>query len=109
FLVLLDGTDNLSGGLEPADCPVLRLGIRSFLSHAAISGTQTFARFLRRHRIDVLQTYFLDSVYFGAPIAKLVGVKRIIRVRNNIGYWLTRKHRILGKIYGRLCDVTLTN
>ena len=33
-----------------------------------------FARLLRRHRIDVLQTYFPDSSYFGITAARLAGV-----------------------------------
>lgn len=108
-LVLLDGDDGTSRGLEPEGCPVLRLGVRSFASRRAVCAAQTLARFLRHHHIDVLQAYFLDSVYFGAPVARVAGVRRIVRVRNNAGYWLTRKHRLLGKIYGRLCDITLTN
>src|SRR5262249_45318485 len=66
-------------------------------------------RFLRQNRIDILQAYFLDSVYFGVPVAKLAGVPHILRVRNNLGYWLTRKHRWLGRLYGRWVDSTLTN
>ena len=109
FLVLLDGEDPASRGLEPDDCPVLRLGVRSFLSRGAVTAARTFARFLRHHRIEILQAYFLDSVYFGAPVARIAGVRRVVRVRNNVGYWLTRKHRLLGKLYGRLCERTLTN
>jgi glycosyltransferase involved in cell wall biosynthesis len=57
----------------------------------------------------VVQVYFLDSAYFGVPIARLAGVRRVIRVRNNLGHWLTPIHRWLGRIVGRLADVTLTN
>src|SRR5262245_33834362 len=109
FLVLLDGEDVVSRSLEPANCPVLRLGVRSFASRHAIGAGRTLARLLRQNQIDVFQAYFLDSVYFGVPVARLCRVPKTVRVRNNAGYWLTRKHRLLGKIYGRLCDITLTN
>jgi len=109
YLVLLDGDDDTSRELEPADCPVLRLGVRSFFGPRAVRAALKLMRFLRYQQIDILQAYFLDSVYFGTPIARLAGVRRIIRVRNNAGYWVTRKHRLLGKIYSRLCEVTLTN
>ena len=36
-LVLLDGEDDLSRALEPADCPVIRLGVRKLLSPKAVS------------------------------------------------------------------------
>ena len=34
-LVLLDGEDDLSRALEPADCPVIRLGVRRLVSLSA--------------------------------------------------------------------------
>jgi glycosyltransferase involved in cell wall biosynthesis len=108
FLVLLDGDDALSRSLEP-DCAVLRLGLRSFAEPSVFSKAARFARFLRQNRIDILQAYFLDSVYFGVSMAKLAGVRHILRVRNNLGYWLTAKHRWLGRLYGRWVDATLTN
>jgi glycosyltransferase involved in cell wall biosynthesis len=109
FLCLLDGEDELSRSLEPTDCPVLRLGVRSLFGSAAMVGAARVKHFWRRNRIDVVQTYFLDSTYFGVPLARLCGVRRVIRVRNNLGYWLTGKHRRLGRWMGRLADVTLTN
>lgn len=108
-LCLLDGTDELSRTLSPGDCPVLRLGVRTLAGPAAVAQGLWLANYLRRHRIDVVQTYFLDSTYFGVPVAKLGGVRRVVRVRNNLGYWLTPAHRWLGRLYGRLVDRTLTN
>jgi glycosyltransferase involved in cell wall biosynthesis len=42
-------------------------------------------------------------------LARLCGIRRVIRVRNNAGYWLTAGHRRLGALVGRLASVTLTN
>ncbi len=108
-LVLLDGEDDLSRALEPADCPVIRLGVRRLLSLSAARAAIQLTAFWREHQPDVLQTYFLDSSYFGAPLAKLSGVKRVIRVRNNLGYWVTGKHRVLGRCVRPFVDATLTN
>jgi glycosyltransferase involved in cell wall biosynthesis len=108
-LVLLDGTDAESQSLEPADCPVLRLGLTSLHGPAALVAAGTLLRFWRTHRTDVLQVYFLDSAYFGVPLARLAGIRRVVRVRNNLGHWLTPAHRWLGRVVGRLADVTLTN
>jgi glycosyltransferase involved in cell wall biosynthesis len=100
FLCLLRGEDERSRRLEPLDCPVLRLGIRSFRQPATFAAAWRLARFLRRQRIDVLQVYFPESTYFGVPVAWLAGVPHILRTRNNLGYWMTPWHRRLG----RLCD-----
>jgi glycosyltransferase involved in cell wall biosynthesis len=108
-LVLLDGTDAESRSLEPADCPVLRLGLRSLHRPAALAAAAKLAHFWRTHHTDVLQVYFLDSAYFGVPLARVAGIRRVVRVRNNLGHWLTPRHRWLGRAVGRLADVTLTN
>ncbi len=56
-----------------------------------------------------MQTYFLDSTYFAVPLARLCGISNVIRVRNNLGYWLSGRHRWLGRWMGRLAHLTLTN
>src|SRR6266545_7503864 len=89
-LVLLDGEDDLSRALEPADCPVIRLGVRKLFSPKAVAAARRLRAFWREQRPDVLQVYFLDAAYLGAPLAKLCGVKKVLRVRNNLGYWLTQ-------------------
>ncbi len=108
-LVLLDGTDELSQSLEPADCPILRLGVTRLLGLRALRAARRLTNFWREHRPDVLQVYFMDSAYFGVPVAKWCGVPKVARVRNNLGYWLTPKHRLLGRLVRPFVDVTLTN
>jgi glycosyltransferase involved in cell wall biosynthesis len=109
-LVLLDGTDERSRSLEPADCPIVRLGLKRFRDLETPRRLWQLARFWRSWRPDVVQVYFIDSTYVGVPIARLCGIKRVVRVRNNLGYWLkSRSHAALGRLYGRLVDATLTN
>ena len=108
-LVLLDGEDDLSRALEPANCPVLRLGVRKLFGLRAMNAARQLRAFFRRTRPDVLQVYFMDSAYFGVPVAKLCGVRKILRVRNNLGYWVTRKHRVLGRMLRPFVSATLTN
>lgn len=108
-LVLLDGEDDLSRALEPADCPIVRLGVRRLIGLGAARAAKRLRAFWREERPDVLQTYFLDAVYFGAPLAKLSGIKTVVRVQNNLGYWMTRKHRMLGRSIRPFVDLTFTN
>ena len=108
-LVLLDGSPEASRKLEPDDCPVLRLGVTKLLGRDACRAAMRLRRFWRETRPDIAQLYFLDSAYFGVPVAKLSGVPKVVRVRNNLSYWLTRKHRILNRAIRPLVDATLTN
>lgn len=108
-LVLLDGEDDVSRALEPADCPTIRLGVRRLASTTTVRAANRLRAFWLDHRPDVLQAYFLDSAYLGVPLAKACGIRKVLRVRNNLGYWVTRKHRVLGRLLRPLVDATLTN
>ena len=107
-LCLLSG-DGSSNDLYPDDCPVLELGFNKLVCPAAIPAAAKMAGFWRRKQTDVVVTYFLDSTYFAVPVARLCGIRHVVRVRNNVGYWLTPLHRRLGRVVGKLCSVTLTN
>jgi glycosyltransferase involved in cell wall biosynthesis len=110
YLVLLDGRDEESQRLEPTNCPVLRLQLPSLKNPWKVArAARKLKRYWRRRQIDVVQTYFLDSTYFGVPLARACGIKHVLRVRNNVGHWLTAKHAALGRFVGRLAHRTLTN
>ena len=109
YLCLLDGTSKTSRRLEPPDCPVLRLGVRSLRHPSSLVKALRLARFFRREKIDALQLFFADSTYFGAPVAKLSGVSCIIRSRLDTGFWVRPIDRWLGRLYTRLVNATLVN
>jgi glycosyltransferase involved in cell wall biosynthesis len=109
YLCLLRGQNATSRALEPKDCPVWRLGIGALARPRSLVQMVRFVRLLRRHRIDVLQTYFPDSSYFGVTAAWLAGVPNRLRTRNNLGHWLTPFHRYLGRALNVLTTATLTN
>lgn len=108
-LVLLDGTDEESRSLEPDDCAVIRLGSKKLLSRGGFSAAKRLYNFWHQNRPDVVQAYFLDSSYLAIPLAKIMGVQSTIRVQNNLGYWITPRHRFLNRIMRQLTDKTLTN
>ncbi len=108
-LCLLHGEDALSRSMEPEDCPVLRLGITKLGSLGLPRKAWRFGKFLRDNHIDLFQAHFPDSIYFGVPLAKLSGVKRIIMTRRDSGYWVTDRHRRLGRLVSRFADATLAN
>jgi glycosyltransferase involved in cell wall biosynthesis len=109
YLCLLKGDDPHSRALEPADCPVIRLGVHSLHHPTTLVKAFRLARFLKAHRIDVLQVYFPDSSYLGVPVARLAGVPRVVRTRNNLGYWITPLHRWLGRFCNQWTDVVVAN
>lgn len=108
-LVLLDGSGARSQRLEPAECPVHRLQVKSFRSPAILSSILKFARFLKRENVDILEMYFPDSTLFGALSGRLAGVPVRLRTRRNAGYWMTGSHRWRGRLVSRLVQWTIAN
>jgi glycosyltransferase involved in cell wall biosynthesis len=108
-LCLLDGHDPASRSMEPGRCPTLRLGVRALHHPSTLVKALRLGRFLRQQRIDILQVYFKDSSYLGIPVALLAGVKRVVRTRNNLGYWIKPLDRWLGWLCHFATDVILTN
>src|SRR5262249_28567471 len=109
YLCLLRGDSPLSRSLEPDDCPVLRLGARSFHRPAAPPGAVRLARFLRRERVDVWQASFPGSTLSGVPVGRLAGVPHVVRTRNNLGHDLRPLHRWLGRLCNPFVTLTVAN
>jgi glycosyltransferase involved in cell wall biosynthesis len=109
FLCLLRDKPDRPSPLEPEDCPVLRLGVRSFRQPTLPLRMLRLARFLRRERIDVLQLYFPDSTYFGVLTGWLARVPHLVRTRNNLGYALTPWACRLGRLCNRVISRTIAN
>jgi glycosyltransferase involved in cell wall biosynthesis len=108
-LCLLDGEDKRSRTLEPRNCQVLRLGVRALHRPSTVVKALRLARFLKRQQVDILQVYFQDSSYIGVPVARLTGVPRVVRTRNNLGYWITPLHRWLGWACNLWTDALVAN
>ncbi len=109
YLILLDGTDSDSLELLPVQCPTLCLGVHHLLSWKSLVSLRRLGRYLQNHGIEIVQTYFPDSTYFGVAAAHVAGIRAIIRTRNNDNYWMTSGHRYLGRILNRLVSLTVCN
>lgn len=101
YLCLLKGENAESYELMPNNCRVLRLGIHRLASGTAIRQAWQFWRFLRKNKIEVVQTYFTDSTRFAAPIAKAARVKAVFGSRRNIGHWMTPTDARIARLYNR--------
>ncbi|QEL18279.1 GT4 family glycosyltransferase [Limnoglobus roseus] len=95
--------------MEPANCRVIRLGVTKLLSLSALRAAKRVRAQWRQHPPAIVQAYFLDSSYFAVALARRSGVPHVLRVRNNLGYWLTRKHRLLNRLMRPWVDLSLTN
>jgi len=109
YLVLLDGNQPISRMLEPDCCPILRLGLRSFRYPNVLYQCLRFAAFLSNNRIDVLQTYFVDSSFFGLLIAWFIRIRHRLQVRNNLGHNLNNWQRLSLRFLSLFATKTIVN
>ena len=80
---------NRDASLVPADCAHLDLHVPSLVGLHAARELMRTVQYLRRHRIQVVQTFFQDSTLFGGLAARLAGVpKRLVSFRD-LGFWRT--------------------
>lgn len=68
---------------------LIEIGVPSFASPISYLNIAKFVRTLKRLKIDIVQTHFVEGSKVGAVAAKLAGIKTIIGTRRNQGYWLT--------------------
>jgi glycosyltransferase involved in cell wall biosynthesis len=82
---------------------VAKIPFGSFRSVRAVRAMGELVRFLRRRRIDIVQTFFIDATIFGVIAAKLAGVRRIISSRRDLAFWSSRQTRLaFGLVNGRV-------
>ncbi|MDR1959829.1 MAG: glycosyltransferase [Planctomycetaceae bacterium] len=98
-----------SENFVPADCPVICLHNNKLLSVACMKQAIRFRRFLKREKINILQTFFPDSTCFAAIVGKYSGIKRIFGSRRNNGYGLTPKDLRRAKFFNRYLDGVIAN
>jgi glycosyltransferase involved in cell wall biosynthesis len=71
------------------DFPLKVLNIHKLLEPNIVFKIREFGKYCRANKIDIIQTYFNDSLIFGAIAGRISGVRKIIACRRNLGpgFW----------------------
>lgn len=122
LLLLLDGLDR--SAFEPrlcvlrnsswlqehySSCPIHVLNIKSLRSIVTCLKLFCFVRWLRREKIDILQTHFRDASIIGMLAGFLAGVPGIIATRKNQGFWMSVAELRMQKILNSIPDAYVAN
>lgn len=62
------------------------------------------AHFIKKHQIDIVQTFHIKSDCYGAVVAKLAGVRTIVSSKRDIGDLKSKWHFFLNRLVRRLVD-----
>lgn len=90
-------------------CKLIDIGFYSFKKVANYIKLLKFSFFLRKEKIDIVQTFFKDANKLGIIAGKLGGVKSIISSRRNQGYWHTKNELLQLFALNIIVDLFLAN
>ena len=90
-------------------CEKILLNVSSLISINGVLAFFSLVSYLRKHEVDIVQTYFFDANVFGILAAKLGGVKKIISCRRDMGFWYTPKLLFVLKRLNKIADRFLVN
>jgi len=91
------------------DCELLHIDVASFGNLRYWKNILNFVFFLRKKRVNIVQTYFADGNKVGVFAGKLAGIKKIISTRRNQGYWHTNYEVAILHILNRWVNFFLAN
>lgn len=94
---------------EFAHLPVYILGIDSFKHPNTYYRIWKYSEFLKRERIDIIQTHFRDSNLAGILAARMAGTRVVISTRRNQGYWHNHKEIMIQKFLNRWVTLFIAN
>ncbi len=83
-----------SAALASPPCPVYLLPLERTYDGRAIRAAIFLRRFVRRHGIDIVQTFFESSDIWGGMVTKSMGGVKLIWSRRDMGILRSRKHEV---------------
>jgi glycosyltransferase involved in cell wall biosynthesis len=107
-LVVLHGSEFLEAWREP-HVPLHVLGYRSFFRPQDWTRIASLSRFLRRHRVRVLQMHTPDDQFVGTLAGRWARVPALVACRRNLGYAYTWKQKWQTRLTNRLVTRFVAN
>lgn len=107
FLCVLRSSEWLER--EFCDGELINIGVSSFANPVSYINIFRFVAFLRREKVDIVQTHFIEGNKVGVMAGKLAGVRAIIATRRNQGYWHNRLEVLMLNILNKWVTCFLAN
>jgi len=89
--------------------PLNILGSSSIRSYKFYVGIIRLIKYIRKNRIDIVQTHFPTSITAGVIAARLTGIRRVISCRRDMGFWYTPILISILRLSNLLADCFLVN
>jgi glycosyltransferase involved in cell wall biosynthesis len=106
-LAVLRGTEWLND--ERAGCPVYLARANSLFRPAGWRACLDLVRWMRRERITLVQTFFIECNVVGPWLARLAGVSVVIGSRRNLNQWMGPTIRQIQRLANLSTDCIVAN
>jgi len=83
-----------SAALKSPPCPIYLLPLHSTYDLTAIRGAFELRRFLKREKIQIVQTFFESSDIWAGLVTKTMSRAKLVWARRDMGILRTRKHQL---------------
>lgn len=107
YLICLHDSDWLK--TQRFELPAEIYNVKRNLSFSQFKYLRRFARLIRREKLDIVQTFFVDGNLFGTVGARLARCNIIISSRRNVGYWHNWFHVLILRFLNRWTTQYLAN
>lgn len=94
---------------DELDCEKGLLHIHSIMSFDCFFKVLKFRKFLKRRKVDIVESVFFDSIFVGVITARLAGVKKVVTCRRDMGFWYSRLMLKWFLFFNCLTDSILVN
>ena len=108
-VITLTGGGELVAELQAIGVHLVQLGVRKAYGLSGLKALFFLIRFMKKERIDVVETHFLHADLLGTVAAKLAGVKRIVTTRRDEGFWRSKRQLSLNRFLNYFADKILAN
>ena len=104
MICFFEGNNILADLLESESIPAIPLRLKRLYELRALFVAFKMARIIKKHRIDIVQTYHFKSDTYGVFVSRLLGVSKIISSRRDSGDLKSPRQLVLNKIMDRFID-----
>src|SRR3989338_10001953 len=108
IIALIEGGE-LEDEFETAGVSPIVLRVGKVYGPSGLKALSYLTRYMKKEKIDIVQTYFLHADILGSLAGKSAGVKRIITTRRDEGFWRTKRQLMLNRYFNRFADRVLVN
>lgn len=109
ILICLKSNKNNIKILRDLEIVSKNLNVQSILSISGFRNTILTASLLKKYKVDIVHSFFFDSIFFSYFTAKLAKVKFFITSRRDMGFWYTNQLLFILKLFNKYTTKILVN